>query len=75
MTEEAEGRTNQPDAPQDTRAEGKTNQPEPVLSDEEQVALLKQTPNEELDVDPDIEQPSQNPTDVVESDPGVEDEE
>lgn len=56
-------------------AEGKTNQPAYTLTDEEQVATLEQTPNEVLAVDPDIEQPSQEPTDIIESDPGAEDEE
>ena len=72
--EPAEGKTNQPDVSQDTVAEGDTDQSS-VETDEEQVATLTQTPNEELAVDPDIEQPSQVPTDIVESDPGAEDEE
>lgn len=55
-------------------AEGKTNQPFVTLSDAEQVATLQQTPAADLEVDPNIEQPSQNPTDIPESDPGAEDE-
>lgn len=82
-TEQAEGKTNQPDGvQQDTQPEGETNQPMPpvdgeerVLTDEEQVAMLNQTPNSDLAVDPSIEQPSQDPNEVVESDPGAEDEE
>jgi hypothetical protein len=52
-------------------AEGSTSQPD-VASDEEQVATLQQTPNSELAVDPDIEQPSQDSDVVIESDDGAE---
>lgn len=59
--------------PDESENQNPSGEPEQPLSDEEQVAMLEQTPAEELAVDPDIEQPSQVPTDVVESDPGAED--
>lgn len=61
----AEGSTVQPEQP--GQASSDTDNSE-VPSDAEQVELLQQTPNSELDVDPSIPQPSQDPTEVVESD-------
>lgn len=72
----SEGISHEPVAPGTTEeAEGKTNQPEAIPSDAEQVLTLRQTSNSDLAVDPNIEQPSQDPTEVVMSDPGAEDEE
>ncbi len=45
---------------------------EQFKEDEKQVETLEQSPPEELAVDPNIEQPSQDPNVILESDEGAE---